>query len=63
MKKNLDLSKHVGYSDGRNKPQLQNGEYGLGKDSDGEYQLIVSCGNCGDYSWIPIKEILTAIKK
>jgi hypothetical protein len=60
MRTNLDLRDHITFTGNncknRNK-QLNNGEYGLGQE-DGKWFLVVSCSNCGDFSWIPVSNML-----
>lgn len=62
--KEIDLKENTGYADDwRNKKQLNNGESGIGKSKDGGLTLVTSCGNCGDFHWLLIDDVLEFLKK
>lgn len=64
MIKIISTKGHSGfYGDNSKKQVLKGGETGIAQHEDDDVYIITSCGNCGDYSWISVKDILDAIKK
>lgn len=55
----IDSNKNVGYSY-RRQGQMSNGQVGI---DHVEQILVVSCGNCGDYAHVQLKDIDEARKE